>query len=58
MIKLTMVTNKQLIEQLRVKNKELKNKLDAIENYAIEQLSSNADMQPKQVLKLLGIEND
>ena len=55
---MTMVTNKQLIEQLRVKNKELKNKLDAIENYAIEQLSSNADMQPKQVLKLLGIEND
>jgi oligoendopeptidase F len=53
-----MISNKQLIEQLRAKNKELKNKLDAIENYAKEQLSSNADMQPKEVLKLLGVEND
>ena len=55
---MTMITNKQLIEQLRTKNKELKDKLKAIENYAKEQLSSNADMQPKDVLKLLGVEKD
>ena len=54
-----MITNKQLIEQLRTKNKEhIKKKFNAIENYAKEQLSSNADIQPKEILKLLGVEND